>query len=82
MYNTLETTLSFLQKEAKLLNAISDNFDQAMLTPASKVEYLQQISGIVKGVEESLHKQEAISSQKEVKLEQMKSTHQNVCFYV
>ena len=65
----------------KLLNAISENFDEAMFSPTSKQEYLQQISGIVKGVGDSLVKQEAISSQKEVKLDQLKSTHQNVSIY-
>ena len=70
----------------KLLNAISDNFDQAMLSAPSKAEYLQQISAIVKGVEDSLSKQETAAQQKEAKLEQLKSTHQNVrrcrCMYV
>jgi hypothetical protein len=78
LYNTLETTLSFLQKEAKLLNAISDNFDDAMANAASKSEYLTQIGSIVKGVDDSLSKQEAVAQQKEQKLEEMKNTHQNV----
>lgn len=87
LYNTLETTLSFLQKEAKLLNAISDNFDDAMANANSKAEYLTQISNIVKGVDDSLTNQESLSQQKETKLEQMKSTHQNVgycyiCCYI
>lgn len=78
LYNTLETTLSFLQKEAKLLNAISDNFDNAMMNANSKTEYLTQISNIVNGVDESLRKQESLSQQKEAKLDQMKVTHQNL----
>ena len=78
LYNTLETSLGFLQKEVKLLNAISDNFDEAMMSPTSKEEYLTQISGIVKGVEDSLKKQESLACQKDIKLDELKSTHQNV----
>jgi phytoene/squalene synthetase len=55
MYNTLDSTLGFLQKEVKLLNSISENFHEAMKSPVSKTEFAQQFEVIVKGVEVRLH---------------------------
>ena len=49
-----------------------------MANAASKAEYLAQVSSIVKGVDDSLGKQEGLAEQKESKLEQMKTNHQNV----
>jgi hypothetical protein len=51
IYNTLESTLSFLQKEIKLLNSISENFTEAMKSAAGKMEFSKQFDQIVKGVE-------------------------------
>lgn len=53
MYNTLDTTLTFLQKEVKLLNSISENFHDAMRSSQSKVEFSKQFESIVQGVEVS-----------------------------
>jgi len=53
MYNTLDTTLNFLQKEVKLLNSISENFHEAMKSSQSKVEFSKQFENIVQGVEVS-----------------------------
>lgn len=50
-YNQLESNLNFLQKEIKLLNSISENFDVAMRSSQSKQEYLSQCDAIVKSVE-------------------------------
>jgi hypothetical protein len=51
MYNTLDTTLSFLQKEVKLLNSIGGSFEEAMQHPQSTREYLSQAESIIKGLE-------------------------------
>ena len=51
MYNTLDTTLNFLQKEVKLLNSISENFHEAMKSSQSKLEFSKQFESIVQGVE-------------------------------
>ena len=51
MYNTLDTTLGFLQKEVKLLNSISENFHEAMKSAHSKGEFSKQFETIVHGVE-------------------------------
>jgi hypothetical protein len=66
LYNTLDTTLTFIQKEVcpppplptlpsppqvKLLNSIGDSFDEAMKSPQSTQEYLDQCRNIVRGVE-------------------------------
>ena len=78
LYNTLETTLGFLQKEVKLLNSISENFSEAMKSREAKGEYLKQFELIVRGVEDSLVRQESILSQKEQKVDELKATNQNL----
>ena len=50
-YNTQDTTLTYLQKEVKLLNSISETFADAMSTNEGKAEFLEQLASIVKGVE-------------------------------
>lgn len=58
LYNTLDTTLSFLQKEVTLLDSISSNFTEAMKSTKTKAEYLNQLDLIVRGVDDSLARQE------------------------
>lgn len=53
IYNTLDSNLSFLQKEIKLLNSIAENFTEAMRSASAKVEFSKQFDTIVKGVEVS-----------------------------
>ncbi len=78
LYNTLDTTLNFLSKEVKLLNSISENFNDAMTSTQTKAEYLKQIDQIVRGVEDSLVRQEGILKGKEKTLDELKSNHQNL----
>ena len=78
MYNTLDTTLSFLQKEVKLLNSIGGSFEEAMQNSQSTREYLQQAESIIKGLEDSLRRQETIAAQREEGVEELKTKHQNV----
>lgn len=78
LYNTLDTTLNFLQKEVKLLNSISDSFNDAMTNAATKAEYLKQFDAVVRGVEESLVRQEGILTGKTTKVEELKKQHQDL----
>lgn len=50
-YNSLDSSLSFVQKEVKLLNSISENFADAMKTSSAKLEFSKQFDNIVRGVE-------------------------------
>lgn len=78
MYNTLDTTLSFLQKEVKLLNSIGGSFEEAMQHPQSTREYLTQAESIIKGLEDSLRRQETIASQRDEGVEELKVKHQHL----
>ena len=51
LYNTLDSTLGFIQKEIKVLNSVSDNFHSAMRSTTAKAEFSKQFETIVKGVE-------------------------------
>ena len=75
-YNQLDTSLGFIQKEIKLLNSISDNFEVAMKSAQTKKEYLTQCETIVGGVEATLSRQSGILDQKTQTVEDLKVTHQ------
>ena len=74
-YNQLDTSLGFIQKNVKLLNSISDNFDVAMKSQQTKNEYLEQCDQIVRGVESTVVKQEGILSKKTDQVEELQETH-------
>ena len=56
-YNTLDNTRNYLAKEVKLIDSITNNFENAMRTKASQEEFLLQFETIIKSVEDSLVKQ-------------------------
>ncbi len=82
IYNMLDSTLSFIQKEVKLLNSIGENFADAMRSASSKLEFSKQFDTIVKGVEEQLKRQESLLTQKHQRVEEQKLIYQSVCFHI
>ena len=75
LYNSLNSKLEFLQKEMKLLNSISENFEPAMRDPASRVEFLGQCGDIVSGVDSSLEMQQKLLAESERESAQLKERH-------
>lgn len=53
LYNTLEDTKVYLNKELSLLTSIHDKFSQSMTASASKGEFLQQMEKIVAAVRQN-----------------------------
>ena len=78
IYNTLDTTLGFLQKEIKLLNSIHENFHAAMSNPGAKQAFLEQFEAIIKGVDDSHRKQKAIFDRKDKEVEELKVQNQEL----
>ena len=78
VYNTLDSTLTFLQKEVKLLNSISETFPTAMKSTSSKQEFATQFETIVQGVEESLTRQRSVLSVRDNTVDALKATHQRL----
>mmetsp|Transcript_107130 Transcript_107130/g.311079 ORF Transcript_107130/g.311079 Transcript_107130/m.311079 type:complete len:231 (+) Transcript_107130:83-775(+) len=77
-YNTLEDTYKFMEKEVNLINSISENFDAAMQSKATKEQFLQQFESIIKGVQDSLQRQNTTLEGKAVRLESLAVNHQNL----
>ncbi|XP_041777489.1 coiled-coil domain-containing protein 93-like isoform X2 [Anopheles merus] len=50
LYNTLDDTKLYLEKELSLLNSIYDNYANAMQTPHSREQFVQQFETIVEGI--------------------------------
>ena len=78
IYNTLESTHNFMQKEVKVLNSISDIFHQAMSDDALKNEFLLQFNKIIEGVQGNCKNQESILASRIKRVEELKSTHQKL----
>lgn len=53
LYNTLEDTKVYLNKELSLLTSIHDGFNQSMMSAAGKGEFLQQMEKIVAAVKQN-----------------------------
>ena len=56
LYNTLEDTKVYLNKELSLLTSIHDKFSQSMSSSAGKGEFLQQMDKIVSAVRQNKNK--------------------------
>lgn len=56
LYNTLEDTKVYLNKELSLLTSIHDGFSQSMSTASGKGEFLQQMEKIVCAVKQNKNK--------------------------
>jgi len=78
MYNTLETSLKFIQQEIKLLDSISENFAVAMRSSQGKEEFLRQFDQITRSVEDALGSQEQMLVIRDRQVEELKGTNQNV----
>ncbi|XP_035917421.1 coiled-coil domain-containing protein 93 isoform X1 [Anopheles stephensi] len=50
LYNTLDDTKLYLEKEMSLLNSIYDNYANAMQNPHSREQFVQQFETIVEGI--------------------------------
>ncbi|XP_058124495.1 coiled-coil domain-containing protein 93 [Anopheles ziemanni] len=50
LYNTLDDTKLYLEKEMSLLNSIYENYSGAMQTPHSREQFVQQFETIVEGI--------------------------------
>ena len=78
VYNSLANKQSFLSREVKLLNSISENLKDASKSASSRTEFLTQLGTIVKGVEENLKQQESTVSLRASQVETLKSVYQQL----
>ena len=77
-YNTLDSSLNFLSKEVKLIDSITNNFENAMKTKASQEEFLEQFEAIIKGVQDSLKKQESTMAKKQADVAKREAEYNSV----
>jgi len=76
VYNNLKTVLEFLQRNIKLLNSISENFDIAMADTSQAPSFLGQCEDIVDKTKMSLDQQERILSSKTADNSESRTQHQ------
>ena len=78
MYNTLDTSLTFMQKNCKVLDSIYENFSESMKSSEGKELFLTQVRTITKGVEDSLANQVDVLNQRSTQVARLKQTYQNL----
>ncbi|KAK7484910.1 hypothetical protein BaRGS_00023830 [Batillaria attramentaria] len=71
LYNTLDDTKLYLNKEVNLLNSIHDNFKQAMSSPANKEQFLKQFEQIVEGIKQNREKVEKKRQEEKMRRDQL-----------
>nr|CAI5851907.1 unnamed protein product [Callosobruchus analis] len=78
LYNTLEDTRQYMQKELSLLNSISESYTEAVLTPSGKEEFLRQMHNIVESVRQSKLKVEHRLNEEKGKRDELSSMLQGI----
>ncbi|XP_033762121.1 coiled-coil domain-containing protein 93-like isoform X2 [Pecten maximus] len=71
LYNTLDDTKLYLNKEVNLLNSIHDSFAQAMASPGAKEQFLKQFEQIVDGVKANKSKVEKRKQEEKMKRDRL-----------
>ncbi|KAH3719408.1 coiled-coil domain-containing protein 93-like [Dreissena polymorpha] len=71
LYNTLDDTKLYLNKEVNLLSSIYDNFNQAMSSAANKEQFLKQFEQIVEGVKNNRAKVEQRKQEEKMRRDQL-----------
>ncbi|XP_076328201.1 coiled-coil domain-containing protein 93-like isoform X2 [Tachypleus tridentatus] len=71
LYNTLDDTRMYLNKEVNLLNSILDNFTEAMSSSATKGQFLTQFEQIVEGIRQNRLKVEKKKQVDKMKRDQL-----------
>ncbi|KAL8586393.1 Coiled-coil domain-containing protein 93 [Nucella lapillus] len=71
LYNTLDDTKLYLNKEVNLLNSIHDNFKQAMSSQANKDQFLKQFEQIIEGIKQNRARVEKKRQEEKMRRDQM-----------
>jgi hypothetical protein len=78
VYNNLTTVLEYLQRNIKLLNSISDNFEIAVQDSSQADAYLSQCDSIVEKTQLSLSQQQRILEAKSAEVAESRAIHQSL----
>jgi hypothetical protein len=76
LYNTLNSKADFLQTELNLLNSMSDNFEVAMANPQTQSEFIDQCELSLRGVAQTLERQQQTLALKSQRVGTLKSAHE------
>lgn len=78
MYNTLDDSRRYLEKEADLLDSVYDNFQAATGSSSNMLQYLKQFEKIVDGVKANKLKVEKKKQLEKVRRDELNETHHNL----
>lgn len=74
-YNTLSSTMTYLEKEISLINSIHDIFQTAMKSKSNKAKFLEQLLGILSSVNSNLSKTEQKLTDEKQMLHELSNQH-------
>ncbi|XP_071154810.1 coiled-coil domain-containing protein 93-like isoform X4 [Mytilus edulis] len=75
LYNTLDDTKLYLNKEVNLLNSVHDTFTQAMGSQGTKEQFLKQFEQIVEGIKQNKAKVEKRKQEEKMKRDRLNDQH-------
>ncbi|XP_076090974.1 coiled-coil domain-containing protein 93-like isoform X2 [Mytilus galloprovincialis] len=75
LYNTLDDTKLYLNKEVNLLNSVHDTFSQAMGSQGTKEQFLKQFEQIVEGIKQNKAKVEKRKQEEKMKRDRLNDQH-------
>lgn len=78
LYNTLEDTRVYMEKELSLLNSISENYPEAMMSTKGKAEFLDQFQNIVENIRQTKLKSEQKLNREKQTRDQLSATLQGL----
>ncbi|KAK2177582.1 hypothetical protein NP493_591g02067 [Ridgeia piscesae] len=78
LYNTLDDTQLYLNKEVNLLNSIHDNFEEAMSSEGTKQQFLKQFEQIVESLKQNRVKVEKRKQAEKMKRDQLNDEYLNL----
>uniref|UniRef100_A0A1Y1MZ71 Coiled-coil domain-containing protein 93 n=1 Tax=Photinus pyralis TaxID=7054 RepID=A0A1Y1MZ71_PHOPY len=78
LYNTLEDTRNYIQREIGLLNSICDTYPEAMSSSSGKNEFLKQMEFVADWFKNSKQRIESKLDEEKSKRDQLRDTLQNL----
>ena len=80
VYNTLEATHEYLEKEVALVESINANFEIALKSKAATDVFFSQMTAVIGNVRANVAKQQVQCDAKQLTVDTLDSKYQLVCF--
>lgn len=73
LYNTLDDTKLYVEKELSLLNSIYENYNEGMINQQTKDQFIKQFEAIVEGIKQTQDKVKTKYKDEKIKQDSLKA---------